>query len=113
MCGVCLYNESSVGAWTDRSPGEEVTPMGTVGIRELQRNASKIIEQVEETGQPVLVTRHGRAAVALIAINQDDLEDFILSRAPEFAESMRRADEDLRAARTRAADDVFAELLDE
>jgi prevent-host-death family protein len=87
--------------------------MATIGIREFQRNASKIIEQVQETGRPVLVTRHGRAAVALIAIRQDELEDFILSRAPEFAESMRQADEDLRDGRTRSASDVFAELLDE
>jgi len=46
----------------------------------------------------------------MVAIDPDELEDFVLARAPEFTRSMRQADADLRAGRTRSAAEVFAEL---
>jgi hypothetical protein len=47
---------------------------------------------------------------ALVPINPDELEDWVLATAPTFVRSMRQADADLRAGRTRPAADVFAEF---
>ncbi len=46
----------------------------------------------------------------MVALDPDELEDFVLARTPEFARSMRAADADLRAGRARLATEVFAEL---
>ena len=84
--------------------------MTTVSIRDLGRRPSQVVDEVARTGRPAIITRRGRAITAIIAINPDDLEDFVLAHAPEYARSMRAADADLRSGRTRSADEVFAEL---
>lgn len=67
--------------------------MGTVSIRELARNASSVVDEVSRTGQPALVTKRGAPIAALVAVDADQLEDFILANAPEYVRSMRAADE--------------------
>ncbi|CAN5623122.1 hypothetical protein BH23CHL10_BH23CHL10_17180 [soil metagenome] len=47
---------------------------------------------------------------AIIAIEPDDLEDFVLANAPEYAAAMRNADADVKTGRVRIASDVFDEL---
>jgi hypothetical protein len=46
----------------------------------------------------------------MVAVDPDELEDFVLARAPEFARSRREADADLRAGRARPAEEVIAEI---
>lgn len=46
----------------------------------------------------------------MIAIDPDELEDFVLANAPEYAAAMRDADADLKKGRVRGAADVFDEL---
>ena len=86
--------------------------MSTVSIRELQRNVSKVVDEVATTGRPALVTRHGRLMAALVPVAERDL-DFILANAPVFVGAAREADVDLRAGRARPADAVLAELGEE
>lgn len=86
--------------------------MATISIRELSRNPSRAIDEVLETGRPTIITRHGRPVTAMIAIDQDELEDYVLAHAPEYATSMREADRDLRAGNAKNAAAVFAELDD-
>jgi prevent-host-death family protein len=42
--------------------------MITVGIRELKAQASDLVRQVRESGSPVLITYHGKAAAMLVAV---------------------------------------------
>jgi prevent-host-death family protein len=84
--------------------------MGTIGIRDLSRNTSRVIEQVASTGSAMIVTKHGRPVAAVIAVDPDALEGFVLANAPEYASSMRAADADLAAGRVRPASAVFQEL---
>ena len=84
--------------------------MSIVGIRELGRRASALVKQVEDGGSVVLVTRHGRAVAAVVPIDRDLLEDFVLANAPEFVGARREAEEDWRAGRTRALADVVREI---
>jgi prevent-host-death family protein len=85
-------------------------PMGTIGIRDLSRNASQVIDQVSSTGSPMIVTKHGRPVAAVIAVDPDALEDFVLATAPEYASAMRAADADMAAGRARSSVTVFDEL---
>lgn len=84
--------------------------MPTISIRDLGRRPSQVVDEVVRSGRPAIVTRHGRPVTALIAIDPDKLEDFVLAHAPEFVRATRAADADLRAGRVRAAADVFAEI---
>lgn len=84
--------------------------MGIVSIRELSRNTSAVVDEVARTGRPALVTKHGAPVVAVVPIDEGDLEDMVLARAPEYLADMTAADEDLAAGRSRAATDVFEEL---
>jgi antitoxin (DNA-binding transcriptional repressor) of toxin-antitoxin stability system len=69
-----------------------------------------VVDEVIRTGRPAIITRHGRPVTAMVALDPDELEDFVLARAPEFTRSMSDADADLRAGRARPATDVFTEL---
>lgn len=84
--------------------------MSTVSIRDLQRNTSGVIADVADSKHTALVTRHGEPVAALVPIDAQDLEDYLLSKVPSFAEDMAAADEALADGRTRSAADVFAEL---
>ena len=84
--------------------------MATVSIRDLGRRPSQVVDEVVRTGRPAIVTRYGRPVTAMVAIDPDALEDFVLATAPEFVRAMRTADADLRAGRVHAAADVFSEI---
>jgi prevent-host-death family protein len=84
--------------------------MVTVSIRELGRNPGQVIDEVVRTGRPAIITRHGRPVTALVAVDQDELEDHVLAHAPAFARSRRAAEADLRAGLARPLDEVFADL---
>jgi prevent-host-death family protein len=84
--------------------------MQTYGIRELQRRSSEIVDELERTRRPALVTRHGKPVAVLSPIDVDALEDFILANAPEYVASMAEAEEDAREGRTRPLADIVAEL---
>jgi len=84
--------------------------MPTVSIRELANNASGVIASVADTGRPTVITKHGRPVAAVVPIDQDELEDFVLANAPEFVAGRAQADADLAAGRTRSLDEVLAEL---
>lgn len=84
--------------------------MATISIRELGRNPSRVVDEVVRSERPAIITRHGRPVAAMVAVDPDELEDFVLARAPEFVRSVRAANADLRAGRVRSADEVFAEI---
>ena len=84
--------------------------MPTVSIRDLARRSSQVVEDVSKSGRPAIITRRGKPVGALIAIDPDELEDFVLANAPEYARSMRDADADLATGRTRTLADVVEDL---
>lgn len=84
--------------------------MATISIRDLGRRPSQVVDEVVRTGRPAIITRHGRPVAAMVAVDADGLEDFVLAHAPEFVRSARAADADLRAGRARPAVEVFADI---
>lgn len=82
----------------------------SVGIRELQRDASGVVGRVASTRRPTIVTNRGEAVAVVVPVDHDALEDFVLASAPAFVGAMRSADRDLIAGRTRGSDEVFDEL---
>ncbi|SRR6266540_5429021 len=84
--------------------------MASVNVRELARNTSKVIDDVERRKRPAIITRGGRPVAAVIPIDSGALEDWILANAPEYVEGMRKADEELRRGETVGMDELFARL---
>ena len=67
--------------------------MDTVGVRDLANRASAVLEQLEETRRPVLVTRHGRPVAVLSAIDEEAFHDYVLASAPEFVRDRSEAED--------------------
>ena len=84
--------------------------MAAVNVRELARNTSKVIDAVERSKRPAIITRSGRPVAAVVPIDPDALEDWILANAPEFVEGMRAADEEFRRGETISMDELFARI---
>jgi prevent-host-death family protein len=42
--------------------------MASVGMRDLKQRASQIVRSVQETGEPVEVTRHGRPVARIVPL---------------------------------------------
>jgi prevent-host-death family protein len=85
----------------------------SVGIRELQRDTSEIVERVTRTGRPTFVTNRGETVAVVYPVDADVLEAYALANAPEFVRSMTEADAALVEGRTRPAREVIGELADE
>jgi len=67
-------------------------------LRDVKNNFSEVIAALPETG-PVLVTRNGKSAALLIAVQEnDDLETLILSHSPRFWDLIERARQGGRTA---------------
>lgn len=82
--------------------------MPVVNMRELARSTSRVVDSVHRSGKAALVTRGGRPVVAVIAIDEGALEDWILAHSPGFVASLRKADADLRGGRAVPLDAFLA-----
>jgi len=85
----------------------------TVSIRDLQRDTSGVVRRVTRTGRPAIVTNRGDPVVAVVPVDPDALEDFVLANSPPFVRAMREADASLEAGLVRPASEVFTELGEE
>lgn len=84
--------------------------MSSVGIRDLSRNPSKVVEEVMTTRRPALVTRHGKLVAAIVPIDDTALEDWVLANAPEFVDDREAALRERDAGETVPLDEFLAEL---
>lgn len=76
--------------------------MNRVGIRELSQHAGQIIEAVVASGEPVLITNHGRPAVALVPVRE------VVQLRPEVLHRLSEADMELAQGQTYAGADALA-----
>ena len=63
--------------------------MRFVAMRELRINASSVLDLAEK--EDVVVTRNGKPAAALVHLDEDLLEDFIMAKHPTFYKSLEAA----------------------
>lgn len=84
--------------------------MAFIGVRELCRNSTQVFEQLEATGEPVVVARHGKPIAALVRVDEAQLQSLVLAAAPEFVESRREADEAVATGDIEPLSEVLSEL---
>ena len=63
--------------------------MKFVSLRELKINPSKVLDGLEK--DEVVVTRNGKPAAALLYLDQDLLEDFVLAHHPTLLKEVDAA----------------------
>lgn len=80
-----------------------------VNVRELARNTSRVLEEVEE-GTFVLVTRNGKPVATVTPISQDALDDFVMAHAPEFVQAREEAEKEIASGETASLADFEREL---
>lgn len=85
--------------------------METVGVRDLANRASAVLDELEQGGQPVIVTRRGRPIAVLSPIDAEEFYDYVLAHSPEFVAGREAAEERFaRGDYGKPLDDVIAEL---
>lgn len=90
---------------------EVVVP--TVSIRDLANKASAVVDEVANSGKPAVVTKRGKPVAAVVPIDPDALDDWVLANAPEYVKAMRDADGDLAAGKTVSLADLRDDLAGE
>ena len=73
--------------------------MATVTLRELARNTASVLQELESSRRPALVTRNGKPVAALVPIDQTALEDWLLEHASFYTREVAAADPGLGADR--------------
>ncbi len=66
--------------------------MKFVALRELKINPSKVIDEAGKDG--VVITRNGKPAAALIYLDEDLLDDFIIARHPTLLKELEESRRD-------------------
>jgi prevent-host-death family protein len=68
--------------------------MKFVAMRELRNDTSKLLDRLAK--EDVVVTRNGKPAAALIYLDEDLLEEFILAHHPKFLAEVEAARREYR-----------------
>ena len=74
-------------------PSRDIQP-----VTEFRANTAQFIEQVQETGEPVILTQHGRSAAVLLDVESCEsmMDELALLR------DVRTAEEQIAAGRSRS-----------
>lgn len=83
--------------------------MAIIGMRDLLRDPKQVFRDVEERGEPMVVTRNGRPVAALVPVDSENAERLLLGATPEYSASRRQAALARAEGRTESLDDAIAE----
>ncbi|MBK5092014.1 MAG: type II toxin-antitoxin system Phd/YefM family antitoxin [Actinobacteria bacterium] len=86
--------------------------MITVGIRELKNRTSEYIRRVRSEG-PLIITSNGRPLAAMIPLEPEEVEDFLIAHSPRVKEAIRKGLRDIEKGRTFAVDELIEETEEE
>ena len=81
-----------------------------VGVKELGKNASAIVEGVYENHERAVITKRGLPVAVMVPVDSTELEDYVLANAPESVSATSAADAEFVAGRTVSLEDVLADL---
>ena len=76
-------------------------------LSDLKTKAGDIVRQAEETGRPVIITKHGRSVAVVLSVEAYDEYQMLAARA-EMQRAIAEAERDVAEGRTVAHDEVVA-----
>jgi prevent-host-death family protein len=80
----------------------------TVGIRDLKSKASEYLKIARSEG-PLVITNHGKPQAALIALEPDEVEDFLILHSPKIKAAVERGLRDVEKGQTYSLEELAAE----
>lgn len=88
--------------------------MATVTLSEAKAQLPRLLAEVVELGERILITRSGRPAGVLVSVEEYEglLETLEILADPEMAESVRRGLADAESGNTVAHGDLWRDLDD-
>jgi prevent-host-death family protein len=86
--------------------------MPKVGVRELKNKTSEILRAVREEGAEYIITYQGRPMAVLLPLDEEELEDYVLSHHPHFVELRERARQAVREGEYATSEELNS-LLEE
>lgn len=85
--------------------------MKKVTVKDAKNRLTELLREAE--GAPIVITRHGTPAGAIIGFaDDDDFVDWQMLNDPQMRERVARAYEQHRAGQTLSHEEVVAELVD-
>jgi prevent-host-death family protein len=74
--------------------------MATITVRELARHAKEVFDELETSGNPLVITRNGLPVAALVSIDQQEAEAYLIASAPELTGNRKNAEAAILEGRT-------------
>ena len=68
--------------------------MKFVTVRELKINGSDVLNRLQ--GEDAIITKRGKPIAALVPIDEDSIEEFIIAHNPKFLAQLSRSYEEYR-----------------
>ena len=75
---------------------------------DLKNKTNQLLREVMK-GQPVIITYRGKPAASLVALKEEDLEDFILEHSPKIKKMVDQAESDRKSGRLVSFEQYLAE----
>lgn len=82
--------------------------MVTAGVRELKNRTSEFLRRTRTEG-PVIITSHGKPVAAMIPLEPDEVEDFLLAHSPKIRAAVKRGMKDIEAGRVHTVEELLEE----
>ena len=86
--------------------------MRIASLAEVKSRFSEFVKYCEQKRDLVVVTKHGRPSIVMMAIDEDELERLMLYRSPKFRKLAETAEEEYRAGKSIPAEE-FWKLVEE
>lgn len=84
--------------------------MKTVDVTKMKDSLSRCAHEAKEENETVVVIEDGKPIAALVPLEEDDLEDLLLSLNPEFQARMVRARESVAQGKSIPFEDAAQEI---
>ncbi len=80
--------------------------MKYANIKELQKDASGIINRVEK-GEDVIITKRGKPAAVIYPLSEDVIEDYMIQHSPTIRKKIEEGLKDAREGRVIPIEDLL------
>ncbi len=87
--------------------------MRIASLAEVKAKFSDFVNFCVSQKELVVVTKHGRPAVVMMAVDEDELERLMLFRSPKFRRLAEAADNEYWAGNSILAEDFWKQMGDE
>lgn len=87
--------------------------MPVIGLRQLSRETAKVVKELQESGEPLVITKQGVPIATLTPVDASEAQNIVLGLAPAIRETSSTEEVDIAPRKTRSLDELSEELSEE